>query len=736
VHSAAITAPDAATRRMVQRLARLGRGHDQRLVEQRPEATLARSARHVTAPVDLRSRLILDASRAYDLLLLGQAREAAALLQSVKEAAVANPRLLEPQFTWVVKAYLAVAYLRTGEQENCVQHHQPQSCLLPIRASGVHAQREGSRLAAREYAEILKDNPGDLTARWLLNLAAMTLGEHPQGVPPEQVIPESVFDSEGPMGRFQEVAGERGIQAPGLVGGSAMDDFDGDGDADIVASSYGLDGERDQLRYFRNEGQGRFSDRTAEAGLLGLVGGINLAQADYDNDGDVDLLVVRGGWLLGDLGQQPPSLLRNDGRGHFVDRTEAAGLLFQHPAQGAAWGDYDNDGWLDLFVGLESSNVPSFDIPLYLPFKPAPLRASKLFHNNRNGTFTDVARLAGLDVVAYVKGAAWGDYDNDGRLDLAITQSYGPTMLCRNLGRDARGRWRFEEPQGLEPRRGLATWFWDYDNDGWLDLFVSGYPTDGDAYAAGQVAASYLGQPVTTETARLFHNVRGRFEDVTAEARLDRILFGAGGNFGDFDNDGWDDVYVSTGAADYRALMPNRMFRNSGGGSFQDVTTAAGVGHLQKGGAVSVGDVDGDGDVDLYLVVGGEFPGDGFLDALFINPGSGNHWITLRLFGTRSNRSAIGARVAVRVRTAGGTREIHRLVGSGGSFGASTLQQEIGLGQATAVESVTVRWPSGLVEEFTDVRLDAVAPLKEGAGRAPASRSAGRTCPACRPRTG
>jgi hypothetical protein len=724
VHSGAIAPPDAATRRMVERLARLGQGHDRRLVEQRVEPTLARATRHVAAPVDLRSRLILDASRGYDLLLLGQAREAAALLQGVKDAAVANPRLLDAQFTWVVKAYLAVAYLRTGEQENCVQHHQPQSCLLPIRASGVHAAREGSRLAAREYAEILKDNPGDLTARWLLNLAAMTLGEHPQAVPPELVIPESVFDSGGPMGRFQEMAGERGIQAAGLIGGSAMDDFDGDGDADIVASSYGLDGERDQLRYFRNEGQGRFADRTAEAGLRGLVGGLNLAQADYDNDGDVDLLVLRGGWLLGDLGQQPPSLLRNDGRGRFVDRTESAGLLFQHPVQGAAWGDYDNDGWLDLFVGLESSNVPSFDIPLFRPFKPTPLRASKLFRNNRNGTFTDLARQAGLDVVGYVKGAAWGDYDNDGRLDLALTQSYGATLLYRNLGRDARGRWRFAEAEGLEPRRGLVTWFWDYDNDGWLDLFVSGYPTDGDANAAGQVAASYLGQPVTTESARLFHNRGGRFEDVTAEARLDRILFGSGGNFGDFDNDGWDDVYVATGAADYRALMPNRMFRSAEGRAFQDVTTAAGVGHLQKGGAVSVGDVDGDGDVDLYLVVGGEFPGDGFLDALFINPGSANRWVTLRLTGTRSNRSAIGARLSLRVRTPAGPREIHRVVGSGGSFGASTLQQEIGLGAASAIERVLVRWPSGTTEEFTDVPLDAVVPLREGSGRAgaPAAR--------------
>jgi hypothetical protein len=716
--SAAIEPPDGPTRRMVQRLARLGRDHDRRLVAQRPERTLVRNARNLEGASDYRSRLIHDVRRAYDLLLLGQAREAAALLQSASDALRADPRLVNPQFTWTVRQYLAVAYLRQGEQENCVHHHQPQSCLLPIAAAGVHGQREGSRLASRELRALLEENPGDLTARWLLNVAAMTLGEHPGGLPPAQVIPLSVFDSQGPMGRFQDVATERGLVAPGLQGGSVLEDFDGDGDVDVMASSYGLDPERDQLRYFRNEGQGRFSDRTAEAGLLGLAGGSNLAQADYDNDGDVDVMVVRGGGVLDALGQQPPSLLRNDGRGRFVDRTEAAGLLFLHPAQAVAWGDYDNDGWLDLFVGLESSRVPTLEVPIYYPIAQTPLRPSRLYRNNRNGTFTDVAASAGLSVTGYVKGAAWGDYDNDGRLDLALAQLYGPTLLFRNTGPDRRGRWRFVQAEALEPRQGLLTWFWDYDNDGWLDLFVSGYTPEAAAYASGQVAASYLGQPVTVERARLFHNVRGRFEDVTAEAGLDGILFGMGGAFGDLDNDGWPDLYVSTGAADFRALMPNRMFRNAGGRAFQDVTTAAGVGHLQKGGAVSFGDVDGDGDQDVYLVVGGEYPGDGFLDAFFVNPGSAHRWVTLRLRGVRSNRSAIGARVAVRVATAEGPREVQAVVGSGGSFGASTLQQEMGLGDARAIESVTVRWPSGLQERFTGLALDSVAEIKEGSGTA------------------
>jgi len=702
---------------MAERLVHLGRGFDRRLIAQRVEPTLARTARHVTAPTDLRSRLVLDANRAYDLLLLGQAREAAALLRPVHDALRANPRLVDAQFASVVQDYLAVAYLRQGEQDNCVHHHQAASCIFPIQGSGVHAEQEGSRLARVEYARIVAESPADLTARWLLNVAAMTLGEYPAGVPPEALIPARAFESDGPMGRFSEVAAERGIQAPGLTGGSVLEDFDGDGDADLLASSYGLDSERDQIRYFRNDGRGHFSDRTAEAGLLGLTGGANLVQADYDNDGDVDVLVLRGGWVLGVLGEQPPSLLRNDGKGHFVDRTRAAGLYFEHPSQAAAWGDFDNDGRLDLFVGLESSEVPYHDLPLYRPFQASPQRPCRLYRNNGNGTFTDVARAAGLEVKGFVKGAVWGDYDNDGRIDLLLTQTYGPARLFRNLGPGRGGAWRFEEAEALEPRRGQVAWWWDYDNDGWLDLFVSGYIPERSGTASGQVAAAYLGQPVTTERARLYHNERGRLVDVTAESRLDRILYGVGGNFGDLDNDGWPDLFVATGASDFRALMPDRMFRNAEGRTFQDVTTAAGAGHLQKGGAVSFGDVDGDGDQDVYVVKGGEYPGDGFLDALFLNPGTDNHWATLRLVGVRSNRSAIGARLTARLRTADGPRAVEALVGSGGSFGASTLQQELGLGHATAIEAVVVRWPAGRTETFTDVKLDAVTVLREGAGR-------------------
>jgi hypothetical protein len=403
--------------------------------------------------------------------------------------------------------------------------------------------------------------------------------------------------------------------------------------------------------------------------------------------------------LLGDLGDQPPSLLRNRGDGTFEDVTEKAGLLFFAPSQCGAWGDFDNDGLLDLFVGIESSIVPGYDVPLYQELAMRPPRACKLFHNNGDGTFTDVATAVGLKLTGYIKGAAWGDIDNDGFPDLAIAQGYGPALLFRNQA-GAKSKRHFAAPIELEPARSSSVVFFDYDQDGWLDLFVAGYSKIGSTYAAGQVAADLLGQPHTAELSRLYHNdgahpgaERAQFLDVTAAAHLDRVFIATGCTAGDFDNDGWPDLYLSTGAADYRAVVPKRLLHNLKGERFEDVSSAAGIAHLQKGSAAAVGDIDGDGDQDIFQVLGGEYPGDIFPRALFMNPGNANHWLTLQLEGTKTNRSAIGARISVEVETPRGARTLHAAVSGGGSYGGSTLAQEIGLGDATRIISVEVTWP-------------------------------------------
>jgi hypothetical protein len=188
-----------------------------------------------------------------------------------------------------------------------------------------------------------------------------------------------------------------------------------------------------------------------------------------------------------------------------------------------------------------------------------------------------------------------------------------------------------------------------------------------------------------------------------------------GCNFGDLDNDGWLDFYVGTGAPDLKVLVPNRMFHNDGGRRFRDVTTSGGFGQLQKGHGIAFGDINNDGTQDVYSVVGGAVEGDTFHHQLFANPGHGNNWLKLKLEGVRTNRAAIGARIKVVVNTGDGQRAIHRTVGSGGSFGASPMRQEIGLGGAQAIEHVEVFWPvTGETHRFTNLETNRFYHIREG----------------------
>ncbi|PSQ81222.1 MAG: hypothetical protein BRD40_03570, partial [Bacteroidetes bacterium QS_1_65_9] len=227
-----------------------------------------------------------------------------------------------------------------------------------------------------------------------------------------------------------------------------------------------------------NDGDGGFVDRTEEAGLTGLVGGLNTVHADYNNDGYEDVFVLRGAWL-GEQGRRPNSLLRNNGDGTFTDVTYQADLDAYHPTQTAAWADVNGDGHIDLFVGNESSAKvdPFSGDTASTTVSPHP---SALYLNQGDETFDEVASSAGLDVRAYVKGSAWGDVNNDGRPDLYVSVLGGPNRLFVNQGLDdEEGGPTFEErakEAGVQaPLFSFPVWFWDYNNDGHQDLFVSGF---------------------------------------------------------------------------------------------------------------------------------------------------------------------------------------------------------------------------------------------------------------------
>ena len=476
-----------------------------------------------------------------------------------------------------------------------------------------------------------------------------------------------------------------------MSGGIIVDDFTGDGLLDVF---YSTKDPTQGCALFVNRGDGTFEDRSARAGLEPQVGALNCNHADYDNDGDLDVLLLRGGWET----PRRPSLLRNEGDGRFTDVTVAAGLCEPIASQAAAWADFDCDGHVDLYIAGE-----------FKPKNPDPRNRGRLYRNNGDGTFTDVADSAGVRNDRFGKGVAWGDYDDDGRPDLYVSNLGQANRLYHNNG-DGTFTDVAERLGVTEPNYSFSCWFWDYDNDGRLDIFVTG-----SRATLAEIILSQLGRPTGGERPRLYHNEGGRFTDVTREAGLDRVWLPMGSNFGDIDNDGFLDFYLGTGSPPYSYLVPNVLMHNVGGRRFEDVTIASGTGHLQKGHGISFADWDRDGDVDLFLESGGAVPGDKAHNVLFENPGHGNRWLTLRLVGTRSNRAAIGARVRVGLSGPDGRRSIHRVIGGGSSFGNNPLTPTIGLGRAEAIDAVEIIWPDGGTRQVVrGLPLDRAVEITEG----------------------
>ena len=305
---------------------------------------------------------------------------------------------------------------------------------------------------------------------------------------------------------------------------------------------------------------------------------------------------------------------------------------------------------------------------------------------------------------------AAGDYDNDGYQDLYVSNYDGSNILYRN-NRDNTFADTTRAAGVPGPGRGFGAWFFDYDNDGWLDLFATSYFMSTD-----ETARTYLSQPHNAPTLKLYRNQgNGTFRDVTASVGLDKVFMPMGSNYGDVDNDGFLDIYLGMGTPSFGSMAPHVLLRNREGRSFADITASSGTGELHKGHGIAFADLDNDGDEDILAEIGGATPGDSHAMRLFENPGQGNDWIGVKLVGTKSNRAAIGARMTVTVENeAGATRSVHRSVSTGGSFGASPLEQHIGLGKAARVKALDIWWPaSNTRQHFADIAKNRVFEITE-----------------------
>ena len=615
----------------------------------------------------------------------GEVAKASKALEEARALAESTPKLSHDWLYHVIY-YQGITGLRRGETENCVMCRGESSCILPISSAAKHLIPEGSRMAIKHFTEYLKEFPDDLEIRWLLNIAHMTLGEYPEKVDAKYLVPlDHWTKSEFNIGKFRDIGARVGVNRLNQAGGAVMEDFDNDGLLDLAVTSWDP---TVPMVFYRNQGDGTFADRSKEAGVSGQLGGLYCVQTDYNNDGLMDIFIPRGAWIPYPM---RPSLLKNLGGGVFTDVTQEAGLSEAVNSNSAAWADYDNDGWLDVFVCCER-------------------QANRLYHNKKDGTFEEVAEKVGIfnDGQSMFKGAVWIDHDNDGDLDLFLNCLSGDAKMYKNFGN---GKFELATiPLGIKgPKHGFSCWAWDYDNDGFFDIFATCYDRD-----LSEVVKGLMGQPHRLNSNVLFRNVEGRkFVDVTKEAGLDMVFATMGSNYADFDNDGFLDMYLGTGAPGLETLVPNRMFKNVEGKRFAEITASSGTGHLQKGHGVACGDWDRDGDIDIFEEMGGALNGDKYHNILFENPGQGNHWLTVKLVGKTTNRAAIGARI--KVVTGGETpRTVHRHVSSGSSFGATPLRQTIGLGQSGNVATLEIQWPtSKTTQVFHDITADQAIEITE-----------------------
>jgi hypothetical protein len=492
-----------------------------------------------------------------------------------------------------------------------------------------------------------------------------------------------------------------------MGGGGGFVDYNGDGLLDIYLVAYSQTpqpagaGKLEDVLY-RNNGDGTFVDVTESAGISGGMRGMGLAVGDYDNDGWPDLYITGFG---------ESKLYHNNGKGKFTNVTTRARVNNEFWGTSAAFFDYDNDGYLDLYVcnylAYDESNLPCsfYDGKPYCLIKDFKGSSSRLFHNNRDGTFTDVSVKAGISKPS---GKGLGvvslDYDNDGRVDLFQANDAVQNFLFHNNGNGTFSEGALAAGVAFDTdgnaRGGMGVDAEDLDDDGYQEIFVTNF--------SGQTNA-------------LFHNDhQGLFTETTNQSGLGTIsipMSGFGTRFLDYNNDGLVDLFVLNGHPfqPINKFFPETtyaerpfLFENTGAG-FREVAADHGapLKRMHAGRGLALGDFDNDGDSDLLLMNVGEPP------VLLRNDGGNRgHWLGIKLEGTQSNRDGVGAKVTV---TVAGKRHMKERLGGTSYCSASDPRLLFGLGANTKVDELQVRWPSGKVSTLKNVVANQYLAIKEPA---------------------
>ena len=540
--------------------------------------------------------------------------------------------------------------------------------------------------SARAAVLALSVNPQNLRTKSWLWMTAKKLGAWPDFVPAKDRM-EVVAGYATPTLQFEDIAARIGLDKTSAGRGIAVFDYDNDGYLDIlIAAAHG------GCNLYHNNGDGTFTDVSISSGLDTCVNGFAVTVGDYNNDGFADVFVTRLGFYGGE-GQ----LFRNNGNGTFTDVTKAAGVNVWGPAFTACWVDYDRDGRLDLFIANNLGGLFEQKTP------------NRLFHNNGDGTFTDVAAQAGLDTPWPTIGAAWGDYDDDGFPDLFVSNSMGRSQLFHNNGNGT-----FTDVSAAagvdEPSFGSPAFWWDFDNDGWLDIAQFSWSDHEDVIHTMEHGEG----PADGNPMRVYRNNRdGTFRLVSQEIGLNGCWGTMSGNAGDFNNDGRLDLVLGNGSPKMDRLEPLVVMENQGG-TFRNVTFAAGFPFLGKSHGVNMADLFGDGRLSILVGAGGAYPGDLLTMNVYCPTEVPGNYLNVRLKGVTSNRSAIGARVTL---DAPELAPQMREVSGGSNFGCLPFEQHFGLGTAAGVNSIAIRWPGGLRQTVTDLPINRTIEITEGLAR-------------------